>query len=362
MRKGRILCFLAVLAVAACGQSTGRAASDQSPSATVSAAGQSAQPSSAPSPSPALSPSPSAVAADLTCRLPVVTEVNGDMVRGWVTFPGGKFAQDPAILRNADNNHMPSYDWAIGAWVPVEQNDLAPNGASYVLELNGDQVNPPVGHALYIVDATSGKRRLILSTGGPGPGLYWSGYTPGLGAPDNYATDGVYLAAVGGGSDVPEPVPGLWLLNPLTSSVRLIDASHYWDVIGDGFAWTADDPVVAGTATKIYRLDLATGQVVVWYKSKKSVRLISATAEGGLLIGYGEEEGQGQLAVLDASHALTLLDSPPNFGADWGSVLAQPGVWIAVDGGVALYMKGAGVRVMALSSSGNVIYPAGACR
>jgi hypothetical protein len=257
---------------------------------------------------------------------------------------------------------MPSYDWAIGAWVPVEQNDVAPDGANYVLEMSGDQVNPPVGHAIYLVDAKSGKRRLVLSTGGPGPGRYWSGYTPGLGGPDNYATEGVYLAAVGGGSDVPEPVPGLWLLNPLNRSALLIEGSHYWDVIGDGFAWTADYPVVGGTVTKIYRLDLATGQASLWYESKKSVRLISPTAEGGLLIGYGEEEGPGQLAVLDASHTLTLLDSSPDFGTDWVSILAQPGVWIAVDGGVALYMKGAGVRVMALSSSGNVIYPAGACR
>ena len=285
------------------------------------------------------------------------------MVRGWVTFPGATFAQDPEILRNAVDNHMPSYDWGIRAWVPVEQNDIAPDGATYVLEMSGDQINPPVGHAIYLVDAKSGKRRLVLSTGGPGPGRYWSGYTPGLGGPDNYATVGVYLTAVGGGSDVPEPVPGLWLLDPRTSSVRLIEGSHYWDVIGDGFAWTADYPaVVAGTVTKIYRLDLATGQVIVWYESKTSVRLISPTAEGGLLIGYGEEEGQGRLAVLDAPHTLTLLDSPPDFPVDSGSVLAQPGVWIAVQGGVALYMKGAGVRVMALSSSGNIIFPAGACR
>lgn len=284
------------------------------------------------------------------------------MVRGWVTFPGGTFAQDPAILRNADNNHMPSYDWAIGAWVPVEQNYVAPDGATYVLEMSGPQVNPPVGHAIYIVDAKSGKKRLVLSTAGPGPGRYWSGYVPGLGAPDTNATAGVYLTAVGGVSDVPEPVPGLWLLDPLTSSVRLIEGSHNWDAIGDGFAWAADYPLVGGTVTKIYRLDLATGKVIVWYESKKSVRLISPTAEGGLLIGYGEQEGQGRLAVLDAPHALTLLDSPPNFGSDWGSVLAQPGVWIAVAGGVALYMKGAGVRVMARSSSGNIVYPAGGCR
>lgn len=294
------------------------------------------------------------------------------MVRGWITFPGGTFAQDPAILRNADNNHMPSYDWAIGAWVPVEQNDVAPDGASYVVEISGDKVNPPVGHAIYIVDAKSGTRRLVLSTLGPGNGRAWSGYVPGLGTPDNYATEGIYLTALGGGSDVPERVPGLWLLNPVTSSVRLIEASHYWDVIGDGFAWGADSAVDGGTVTKIYRLDLATGKATVWYESRTSVRPISPTAEGGLLIGYGEVEGPGQLAVLDASHTLTLLDSPPNFGTDWGSVLAQPGVWIAVgiilsngagiDGGVALYMKGAGLRVMARSTSGNIIYPAGACR
>src|SRR5665213_1046671 len=279
LRKRQIVCVLAVFVLAACGQSAGKAESDP-PSAAVSAGNPSAKPSATPLPSPALSPSPTLVAADLTCRLPVVTEVNGVMVRGWVTFPGGTFAQDPTILRNADNNHMPSYDWAIGAWVPVEQGDVAPDGASYVLEMNGDQVNPPVGHAIYVVDAKSGNARLVLSTGGPGPGRYWSGYAPGLGTPDNYATEGVYLTAVGGGSDVPEPVPGLWLLDPLTSNVRLIEGSHYWDVIGDGFAWAADNQA-GGTVTKIYRLDLATGQAIVWYESTKSVRLISPTAEGG---------------------------------------------------------------------------------
>jgi hypothetical protein len=271
------------------------------------------------------------------------------MVRGWVTFPGATFAADPATLRHPSAEHMPSYDRAIGAWVPVERNYVAPDGAHYVLPLSGSAVNPPIGHAMYIVDAKTGSRRLILSSAGPGSGRYWSGYA-------DFEAEGIYLSALGGVSDAPQQVPGLWLLDPKTGAVRLVDGSRIWESIGGGFAWALDYPsVVGGTLYKVYRLDLATGQGTSWFESKISLRPLSPTSEGEFLVGYGESG----FAVLDASRRLTVLNSAPI--NDFGSILAKPGVWIAITSGVALYVKDAGIKVMARSESGNIIFPAGGC-
>ena len=346
MRNGRVFYMTALVLLMACGQNTGQATLMPSPSVAASASSSTAPP---PSAKPTGSPTPTVAAFNLACRLPVVTPVGSAMVRGWVTFPGATFARDPATLPNPSPEHMPSYDRAIGAWVPVERNYVAPDGAHYVLPLSGPAVNAPIGHAMYIVDAKTGSRRLILSSAGPGSGRYWSGYA-------DFEAEGIYLSALGGGSDAPQQVPGLWLLDPKTGAVRLVDGGRIWESIGGGFAWALDYPsVVGGTLFKVYRLDLATGQGTSWYESKTSLRPLSATSEGELLVGYGESG----FAVLGASHRLTVLDSPAI--NDFGSILATPGVWIAITSGVALYVKDAGIKVMARSESGNVIFPAGGC-
>lgn len=162
MRRGQqIVCVLALL-VSACGSPAGTAA-HVSPSMTASPSTASPSASSStptPTTSRAASPSswPSAsavVAANLACRLPAITPVTGGIERGWITFPGGQFVRDPSSL-SARLETLPSYDQVIGAWVPVEPEKVAPDGASYVLTSYNN--TPP----LYLVDAKTGKRRLIL--------------------------------------------------------------------------------------------------------------------------------------------------------------------------------------------------------
>src|SRR5258705_11798566 len=82
-----------------------------------------------------VSPSPSGgVAANLTCRLPVTSASTADEPPGgWVTFPGGAFVRDPASLLVRQATGLISYDRAIGAWVPADPEQVAPNGTSYVL-------------------------------------------------------------------------------------------------------------------------------------------------------------------------------------------------------------------------------------
>src|SRR5206468_665944 len=135
MRKPQILCVVVLLA-SACGSSPGPAA-ERSPSASMSPSAISSTPTAtgSPSVSPASSPSPSTgVISTLQCRLPVISPVAGnEPPGGWMTFPGGEFVRDEGSLRPSSGYQGPSYDRAIGAWIPVEYQNVAPDGLSYVL-------------------------------------------------------------------------------------------------------------------------------------------------------------------------------------------------------------------------------------
>src|SRR2546427_7269464 len=155
MRKGQVACVLALL-VSACASPAATTATHGSPSTSAS-------PTESRATSPSSSPSRSAaIAANLACRLPAITPVTGGIERGWITFPGGRFVRDPASLTPRSET-LPSYDRAIGAWVPVEPEKVAPDGATYVLTSYNS--TPP----LYLVDARTGKSRLILPQEHEGP-------------------------------------------------------------------------------------------------------------------------------------------------------------------------------------------------
>ena len=260
------------------------------------------------------------------------------MKRGWVTFPYGDFALDPS--GGSDG----SYDWTVHSWLP---GMIAPDGLSYVLQT--DPTSP-----ILLVDARTGSRKVILSTIGPSALHSW--------APIAYASQGVYMGSLdwSGPEGIPRGAPGLWLLDPLSRTVRQIDNIHYWVGTAGGFAWAMDDPgYVGGTTTKVYRLDLTTGETIAWYESKVTIRLLSPTPEGELLVGYGDPD---RPALLSASHVFTPMDWPPGFGGDYGWTVAQPGIWIAEANGVAFYAKGFAIRLMAANLDGGIFFPAGGCR
>ena len=95
---------------------------------------------------PAASPS---TISTLSCRLPVISPTTADSEApgGWLTFPSGNFARDPASHAGRLNNHVPSYDRAFGRWVPVEYPDVAPDGTRYILHNDRS-----VGNDFYVVD------------------------------------------------------------------------------------------------------------------------------------------------------------------------------------------------------------------
>jgi len=198
-------------------------------------------------------PKPTATAS-LSCRLPVISPYEpGVPPGGWITFPGGQFERDPASLANRLNAHVPSYDRAIKAWVPVESRYSAPSGDSYILTNDAALPDPS---AFYLVDVRTGTRRLVLGDGPP--------QAPGSWMVVNFASAGVYLWSAG-----IETVPGLWLLDPGTGKVRLVDGSHYWRMVANGVAWALDPEPSSGSSQTqgVFRLDIASGHVERWYET-----------------------------------------------------------------------------------------------
>ena len=92
MRRAQILCAVALLA-SACGSDATTAAPEETPLVAISPS---------PADTPPANPS-AAVTATLNCRLPVTTMTTpGESPAGWLTFPGGQFARDPASGRTGN--------------------------------------------------------------------------------------------------------------------------------------------------------------------------------------------------------------------------------------------------------------------
>jgi hypothetical protein len=293
---------------------------------------------------PAASSSPTAAnPAALSCRLPVTSPTNdGQAPGGWVTFPGGEFVRDPASLPGRLQTDVPSYDRAVGGWVPVSIEKVAPDGATYVVH------NELKANGFYLVDARTGAQRLILSADGPAP-------APGSWQVVEWAREGIYLWSVG-----MLTVPGLWLLDPQTGNVRLVNGSHSWSVVAGGAAWAIDQPAGAdaGTYNALYRLDLASGQVSTWYETKGNVRLLSATPNGEVLITEGD--GYGVPEVVRGPKQITALEILPGHPSVTGAYNTNPGTWLSLQGGgLALYIRG--IEATVVSSSPDIFSVAGGC-
>jgi hypothetical protein len=257
---------------------------------------------------------------------------------GWITFPSGNFERDPASLPIRLQAHVPSYDRAINAWLPVENRYVAPSGDRYIL--TGDP-SIPNASAFYLVDVKTGARRLVLDDGPP--------QAPGSWTVVEFAGAGVYLWSAG-----IQTVPGLWLLDPGTGRVRLVDGSHYWRMVSNGVAWALDPEPGPGSSQKqgVFRLDIATGHVERWYETDlpasgtSPISLLAPDNEGHVLMVIGDQLPP-RLGLLTGPDQFQPLALPLDFPAINDGYLRSPGVWLALrGGGLALYTKSDGVRIM----------------
>jgi len=206
------------------------------------------------SPTPGAAASPSPLARDLTCRLPVAWAVqNGqaiDTKAGFVTFPGGTLAEDPSAPA-----HSVFYDRAFSKWLPAWRTSVSADGRRYAYtEGNSYQ---GTGGKLHVVDVTTGVDTVIYSGGT----VY---------SVVDFAAEGIYLTG-----SVPEGYPrGLWLQDPAGGPARLISSTVVAPAVGGGAAWGIDfnaaDPSpgpggMEGPRNRVLRLDLRSGATTPWF-------------------------------------------------------------------------------------------------
>ena len=224
----------------------------------------------------------------------------------------------------------------------MESANVAPDGASYVL--HNEQ---SVGNDFYLVDVKTGTRKFLLSGDGPPQ-------APGSWTIVTNASEGVYLWSAGVST-----VPGLWLVNLQTGGVRLIDGSHYWSTVAGGPPWGLDPPNAAQAGIyRIYRLDLKSGEVRTWYEGSTPLRILSPTPDGDVLVSFGEY-GSGRLERITAPNRL-VPGAPSDFPQVFETYVTAPGVWLPLmTGGLALYERSAGLRIMTRSPA--IFNVAGGC-
>jgi hypothetical protein len=328
-----------VCVLTACGQS-GTAVSKASPLTSPSIASPSPTASSLTSPG---------LASGLRCRLPVLVPriAGSEPLGGWITFPGGQFERDSSSPIEAQN-HLPSYDWPLKRWVPVESLSVSPDGASYILWDLPQQVGDFI-----IVDVATGQRRIIFASAeveAQRPAWEAMGYRRVL----EYAREGIYIGDTG-----IAPKPGLWLLDPLTGKVRLVPGTemNYWQVAG-GAAWTTIDSPSSQT---LRRLDLITGQIGDWYQFPSSAQptLMTVDTRGVPVI---RTIGNDKVGLIPSPGKFEELQLPGGLEI-WSAHLAEPGLWLPLrwGKGVALSTSERGVQMFQTGAGPYSFTLAGGC-
>ena len=304
----------------------------------------------------AASPSASATAvtSSLSCRLPLATsDTNGQIQQmGFLTFPSGTFAQDPAgtIKPKAIGGGV-AFDRGYNKWLPVGWRFVSDDGSHYVYAdyPNPDPTASGAHSVIHVVNVGTGVDRVLTQTG-----QYII---------TDYSGNGVYLTQWIGGHDGPGPQIQ-WKLNPSTGVVTTLSGGAkygYW--VAGGAGWRTDynpaDPTVHNGPTggnRLIRVDLATGAEATWLYQQGAdwVQVIGFDLTGHpiVVVGVGN---QGTIWLLsDALHRTQITTGPVGFG---GAVGDSNGIWMSGVDGTYLYTPAGGLQKM--SSTGGLI--AGGC-
>jgi hypothetical protein len=282
----------------------------------------------------------------LDCRLPVYAGPPGS--GGFIVFPGGSFIPDqsssvtlPATSPTPPSVGGPgpgyggyaglSYDRQFSKWVPVQANQVSPDGSRYAY---------PGTDGIYVVDVATGTQSKV------GEGHSW--------AIAAIQSDGVYAGDPNAG--------GLWVL-PFAGTPRQITKTGYWRAASKTAAYgTATSAVPQGASNTIQRLDLATGSAVDWFMrpgTQSSISGLDGRGNAIISVVYLNGSGNEIWIATGATSASSIVRFvyPAYGGAGRGfisnntPVADSHGIWFAgsySDGygsnatGLALYVPGSG--------------------
>jgi hypothetical protein len=315
------------------------------------ACGQTGQPVGAKSSaSPVAVASPSPIPGDLplsrlsfSCRLPIVIPPPADghvhpSTNAFLAFPSTSVTIDPT------GNGGFSFDRAFSRWLPVGREAVSPDGTHYAFGDLGQQQDQFVIH---VVDVASGQDRTFpINTGAAGFSVQPVVF--------DYSAEGIYLAQAFEG-----PVPGLWLFDPATGSIRQVTKVSVEVNAGRGIFWFDDlnpaDPnpvksIMRILPDQIWRLELSSGHQVIWLdRPGTGVHVIGIDTHDRPLIS-AIHDGRN---ILDPTAELLLsLDDAKQRSIYKGAIAAslsggitdEHGVWFGSPQGIYLYSDADGLQ------------------
>jgi hypothetical protein len=278
-------------------------------------------------------------AVGFSCRLPIVTYRNQTPEAGFISFPSGSYAADPAGNIKSKAYGL-AYDRSYNRWLPVDWRLVSDDGAHYVyVTYSGDSPTPGAYTALHIVDVASGADRVVSRSG-----QY---------VPNDYVGNGVYLTAWVGGHDGPGPQIG-WVLDPSTGGIRALSGGQnygYW--IGSGAGWRTDyntaDPTVHQGMTgpnRLIRVDLASGAEAAWFyqQGAESVQLLGFDRAGHPIASSGVGQVVAVWLLTDAGHRSQLFTGSLFMNS---ATADSHGIWFSDGGATYLYSAASGLQKVA---------------
>jgi hypothetical protein len=329
---------------------------------------------------PAATPSPAPGSPvgqlELSCRLPVVVgntvsegfEYDG----GFIKFPGASYKADPSgvirrppglddfvttaarpPLSGVQQNGPPSFDAAVGRWVPASSAQTSSDGLRYAYTTG-------IGNGLliHVVDVS---KAVDKTFGVDLPAWnYVADYDSGI----------VYLTgtALGG------PGYGVWAFDTATGSTRQLSKASGVLAIRGGYSWMgrfdARDTTPQGYSelaaiNTVVRVNLATGAETLWYYHPGQYLSVSGFDAGGAPVISLPARGPYDEAEL------RLVREPGTSGlvVSRGGVPLSPAqsdgdrLWFGGRNGIYLFTETRGlVKVFTFNGNGNLqIYPAGRC-
>jgi hypothetical protein len=284
----------------------------------------------------------------------------GEGTPGFLKLPDGTFRADPtgSLNQTASGQYfvgaspaLPgtfftpqrSWDAAATRWVPVQPEQVSPDGMSYVYQ---------AGPEIHLVTVATGTDQVIYRQPSGFPPINWAG--PRL---LNFVAGGVYFsvnATYGGqgGSviSVPADQVGVWRIDPAGGpAIRVVNVSVDGLIAPDATAlWAiADDNASSPTAT-LMRYDLQSGQTDRWFSVPNSgMDLLGFDPIGYPIVWTYDYAGGLKIWRLPAPNAAAAIDSETYGGyvpfyagnnLEFGPLVTdQHGVWFGSVKGVFLY-------------------------
>lgn len=324
---------------AACGTTTmsNRASSSAKPlSSDTSPAATAAPPVAA---TPAATANSVLGTVEFSCQLPMVTYRNQAPEAGFISFPGGSFAADPAANIKSVAFGL-AYDRVYRRWLPVDWRLVSDDGTRYTYVTYSDtSPSPGAFSVIHIVNVSTGADRVLSRSG-----QY---------VIDDYVGQGIYLSAWVGGHDGPGPQIG-WVLDPSTGDIRSLNGGQiygYW--IGSGAGWRTDynqaDPTVHQGMTgpnRLTRVDLASAVEATWFyqQGTDSVQVLGFDQAGHPIVSSSTGQVVTVWLLSDASHRSALFTG--SIFMNW-AIADSHGIWFSDGGATYLYSAASSLQKVA---------------